>query len=325
VRGGSANGGQAAGGQEPLQVLWSATEAGSQVVVAQTADGHRLDFVSSTPRAGEPWVCIVSTLVGCPVHCPICDAGGHYEGRLTPRELLAQLDLLVASAFPEGRVTAERWEVHFTRMGDPAFNDGVLDVLGVLPGRYGAVLPVPVLSSVAPGATDAFFEALLPLRRALYPRLVLQLSLHTTDEVARRKVVPVRTWSFAQMAGYGRRFAEEGGGKVVLSFAAARELPLEPQVLRRTFDPRWFTVKLAALNATRAAQAAGLTSLLDAAAPEAARALAARFEAQGYEVRVALGDDDVASASCGLYAGGGREGPPRPRRTRAPLADGRDH
>lgn len=320
MREASAGSERAAGGEAPLEVLWRTADARSQLLVAQTADGHRLDFVASAPRAGEPWVCVVSTLSGCPVRCPMCDAGGHYEGRLSPRELLGQLDLLVAAAFPSGRVTVPRWEVHFTRMGDPAFNDGVLDALGVLPGRYGAPLPVPVLSTVAPATTDAFFEALLPLRRALYPELGLQLSLHTTDEAARRRVVPVRTWSFARMADYGRRFAE-GGGKVTLSFAAAKELPLEPEVLRRTFDPARFSVKLAALNATRAVQSAGLTSLLDAAEPEAARALAARFEAQGYEVRLALGDEDVVAASCGLYAGGGREGPPRPRRTRAPRAD----
>ncbi len=298
------------------------------VTAAETRDGHRFDFVDLAPRGATrdvSWTCLLSTLSGCPVRCPMCDAGGHYEGRLTVAEILGQLDVLVDRHFPTRVVPSSPWEVHFARMGDPAFNESVLDALRALPGRYDAPGLRPVLSTVAPATTDGFFGALLDVARTLYPgRLELQLSLHATDEAARRRVVPVRTWSFARMAEYGERFHEAVGRKVWLSFAAAAELPLEAARLREVFSPAAFSVRLTPLNPTAAVARAGLTSLLDRSRPGEAHAVAARFEAQGYEVVLALGDDgeDEAGASCGSYRAGGREGPPKPRRTLEPRAGG---
>ncbi len=294
----------------------SGDDAPATVIAAETEDGHHLDFVDT--REPERWITIVSTLVGCPVRCPMCDAGGHYEGRLTAQEILAQLDLLVARRFPSGRVTVPAWEVHFTRMGDPAFNDAVLDVLEVLPARYGAPSLVPVVSTVAPATCEDFFAALLEVKDRRYPRgFQLQFSLHTTDEAQRRRMVPVRTWSFVRMANYGAQFHRPGERKVVLAFAAAAELPLEPAALRAVFDPAHFVVKLTPLNPSEALTKAGLTSLLDATRPEAAQAVAARFEAAGFDTRVAFTapGEDAVGASCGLFTGGGRDGPVRPRRT----------
>ncbi len=35
----------------------------------------------------DKWVLMISTLFGCPIACQMCDAGGHYRGKLTKNEM----------------------------------------------------------------------------------------------------------------------------------------------------------------------------------------------------------------------------------------------
>ncbi|MFN2281594.1 MAG: radical SAM protein, partial [Anaerolineales bacterium] len=42
------------------------------------------------PRSREDkWVLMISTLFGCPINCKMCDAGGHYRGKLTEEEMFS--------------------------------------------------------------------------------------------------------------------------------------------------------------------------------------------------------------------------------------------
>jgi 23S rRNA (adenine2503-C2)-methyltransferase len=84
----------------------------------------------------------------------------------------------------------------------------VLDVLEQLPRRYNAPGLMPSISTIAPHGVDAFFEGLLDVKNRLYSnrRFQFQYSIHTTDVALRDKLIPVRKWSFAQMAAYGERF-----------------------------------------------------------------------------------------------------------------------
>ena len=58
------------------------------VYIAEFGEGKRIELVDALqppwPREHK-WVLIVSTLKGCPIRCPICDAGGDYRGRLRHR------------------------------------------------------------------------------------------------------------------------------------------------------------------------------------------------------------------------------------------------
>ncbi|MHB8873308.1 MAG: radical SAM family protein [Myxococcaceae bacterium] len=295
----------------------------ARVFVAETHDGHRIELVDSTqppvPRT-EKWVLIVSTLVGCPVRCLICDAGGSYEGRLTGEEILEQIDFLVRRRYPDGKVPVPRFKIQFARMGDPAFNSGVLDALIALPKRFDAPGLIPSISTVAPASTQQWFEDLLVVKQRLYGggRFQMQFSVHSTDELARRRLVPVKCWSFADIAEYGRRFYEPGDKKITLNFAAARGEPLDPKVLLQYFDPGKFVVKLTPINPTLAAAASGLVSLLDPCDLPGAQTVAAGFERAGYQTILSFGEvreNDIGS-NCGMYVAGAREGAPRPRRTR---------
>ena len=279
------------------------------VYVAETADGARIEFVESVqppvPRE-EKWVLIVSTLKGCPVKCAICDAGGSYRGRLSAEEILTQIEHLILRRFPDGRVPVPKLKVQFARMGDPALNDAVLDVLEALPRRFTVPGLMPCISTIAPAGREAFFERLLELKQALYGggRFQLQFSIHTTDPQARRRFIPARTWSTAQIGRYGARFCESGDRKITLNFAPAAGLPLEPAALIADCPPERFLVKLTPINPTRAARESGLKGLIDAADPATCERIAASFRAAGYETLLSIGElrENAIGSNCGMFA-----------------------
>jgi 23S rRNA (adenine2503-C2)-methyltransferase len=251
-------------------------------------------------------VLIVSTLRGCPVACPICDAGGNFQGPLSAEEIWAQIEDLVRRRHPDLAVPIPKFKIQFARMGDPAFNDAVLEVLRFLPQRLRAPGLLPSISTIAPGGRDAFFEDLLALKQEFYSggRFQMQFSLHSTCQEARRRLVPVRTWSFAQMAAYGARFFAPGDRKLTLNFAPAVGFPLAPSQLLQHFDPALFAVKLTPINPTAASSRAGLVGLLDPGAPARCEEIAQGFRAVGYQTILSIGElsENEIGSNCGMLA-----------------------
>ena len=280
------------------------------VRVARLPDGTRLECVDSVqppvPRK-EKWVLIVSTLKGCPVSCPICDAGGSYSGRLSAEEIMAQVDCMVRERFPDGMVPVGKLKVQFARMGDPAMNPAVLQVLEELPARYDAPGLMPCISTIAPSGCDEFMEALADIKRRLYcdGRFQMQLSIHTTCERSRRRLVPASTWSFHRMASWGRRFRQQGDRRITLNFAPIRGFPLEPRKLAEVFEPEDYMVKLTPVNPTARAVASGMQGIIDPRRPAEARNVAEDFTAAGFQTLVSIGEleENRIGSNCGMYLG----------------------
>jgi 23S rRNA (adenine2503-C2)-methyltransferase len=280
----------------------------ARVFVGELPDRRLIEFVESVqppiPRERK-WVLIVSTLHGCPVGCPICDAGGAYGGRLTAEEIVAQVEYLVRRRYPDGHCPIPKLKVQFARMGDPAFNDAVLDAIEAIPSRLDLPGFLPSLSTVAPANREPFFDRLIQLKKERFSggRFQMQFSLHTTDQKAREKLVPVRTWSFEQMAGFGERFREEGDRKIALNFAAPVGYPLKPEAIRGIFPPERFLIKLTPINPTRSAERSGLVGVIDPSDPGRCRAVAETFRAVGYETLVSIGEqeENTIGSNCGMY------------------------
>lgn len=281
----------------------------ARVFVASTADGSRIEFVESVqppvPR-DRKWVLILSTLKGCPVRCAMCDAGGDFHGRLSAEEILGQVEFLVRRRYPDGRVPVTKLKIQFARMGEPALNDAVLEVLRRLPQRIDAPGLMPCLSTIAPAGRQAFFEALREIKQRLYPggRFQLQFSIHSTDEQARRRLMPARIWSLEEVGCFGRRFHAAGDRKVTLNFAPVEGLPLEPEILPRHFPPDRFLIKLTPVNPTRAARRAGLRGRIRPGDEVGQRLLADGFRRIGYETLVSVGEprENEIGSNCGMYA-----------------------
>lgn len=289
----------------------SAVAGSDQVAMVYIADfgpDRAVEFVESVqpplPRE-KKWVLMVSTLFGCPVKCRMCDAGGAYHGKLSRDEMLAQIDYLVNKRYPGGTIPVEKFKIQFARMGEPSFNPAVLEVLADLPGRYQADGLIPSLSTIAPSGVDHFFDKLLEIKDQHYPRgqFQFQFSIHTTDVSLRDQLIPVKKWSFAKMAEYGRRFYHAGDRKITLNFALAKGMPVDPELLARYFDPAMYVIKITPLNPTCQAKKNGLSSYLDPYSTVVDRNIAHNLAERGYDVIVAVGnvEENQIGSNCGQY------------------------
>jgi 23S rRNA (adenine2503-C2)-methyltransferase len=283
-------------------------DALARVFVARTSDGSCIEFVESVqpplPRE-QKWVLIVSTLKGCPVRCPVCDAGGHYQGRLCASEILAQIDHLVERRFPDRVVPTPLFKIQFARMGDPAFNPEVLRVLEQLPGIYDAPGLMPSISTVAPLGCNEFLQELAAIKNRCYApgRFQMQFSVHTTCDADRRRLIPIRTLSMRDMASAGEAFFRSGDRKITLNFAPVRGFPIDADDIAALFDPELFAIKLTPVNPTYAARRSGLQGLIDPNDPAAIDRLSDGFRKAGFQTIVSIGElreNDIGS-NCGMF------------------------
>ena len=278
------------------------------VYLADLGAGRLIEFVESVqpPIAREDkWVLVISTLLGCPVGCSICDAGQFFQGRLSEAELWVQLDYLVKSRYPDSKVPASKFKIQFARMGEPAFNPAVLAVLQQLPLRYNAPGLLPSLSTVAPASVNQFFDQLLEVRQDFYQRgnFQLQFSLHSTDQEYRDKMIPVKKWSFADIARFGERFHQPGDRKITLNFVLTNTTPIDPDILLNHFDPTIYLVKLTPLNPTYRSLEHRLESAIDPYDESTGSPITNELKKAGYEVILSIGEpeENLIGSNCGQY------------------------
>ncbi len=265
------------------------------VHIAQAAGGNFVEFVESLqpPKPREDkWILTISTLYGCPVSCTICDAGPYYLGRISKEGMFWQLDYMISRRYPAGEIPVKQLKVHLTRMGEPAFNLSVLDVINEFELYFNAPGFMPSISSIAPKGSEKFFEELLVLKTKKFSggKFQMQFSIHTTDTLKRDELIPVKKWDLKQIAEYGKRFYRKGDRKITLSFAPSNENEIDTAVVHRHFDPELFLIKLTPLNTTTNTVKNNLTSLISPLNTAGIGKLAGEFRSRGYEVVVSIGD-----------------------------------
>ncbi len=280
----------------------------AMVYVAELEKGKFIEFVEAVqppmPRE-EKWVLMVSTLYGCPVGCSMCDAGGYYHGKVSKEDLFDQIDYMVDLRYPDWKINTDQFKIQFARMGDPAFNMAVLDVIEELPSRYQAPNFMPSVSTIAPHGVENFFERLLDIKKAQYcgGHFQFQFSVHTTDQTMRDEMIPVKKWSFAQMAEFGERFYQEGDRKITLNFALAEGKPVDPDVLLQYFSPEKFLIKITPLNPTYRAAEHGLESYIDPYSKNDDYEVIENLRAADYQVIMSIGEveENYIGSNCGQY------------------------
>jgi len=235
----------------------------------------------------------------------MCDAGDDYKGRLSKEDMFDQIDYLIRSRYPDGRVPVAKFKIQFARMGEPALNPAVIDVLDEIQDRYDLPGFIPSVSTVAPAGTDRFFERLRGLKQRKYRggRFQLQFSIHSTDEKTRDKIIPVKKWNFPRIAQYADAFVEDGDKKIALNFALADSSHVDPAVLSRHFSPERFVLKITPINPTYRAAYNNLTSYVDADDKQRKYTLIDELEAAGYEVILSVGEveENRIGSNCGQF------------------------
>jgi 23S rRNA (adenine2503-C2)-methyltransferase len=280
----------------------------AMVYVVDMGENRLIECVESIqppiPRE-DKWVLLVSTMFGCPIGCSMCDAGGHYQGKPTKEQILAQIDFLVRKHYPDGIIPAKQFKIQFARMGEPTLNPQVLNVLDELPELYKAPGLMPSISTVAPKGCDDFLERLMEIKFNRYSNgyFQFQFSIHTTDEDLRDQIIPVKKWSFAQMKAYGERFYSPGDRKITLNFALAQDMPVDPAVLLNNFDPDKFLIKITPLNPTYQAMENQLSSYIDPSIADHGYEIVEPLKNAGYQVIVSIGEveENLIGSNCGQY------------------------
>jgi 23S rRNA (adenine2503-C2)-methyltransferase len=280
----------------------------AKVYIAEFGPGEWVEFVEALappkPRR-DKWVLLVSTLFGCPVECAMCDAGGFYHGKVSRDGILAQIDHMVRSHYPDGVIPCKQFKIQFSRMGEPTFNPAVLDVLEELPAIYQAPGLMPSLSTIAPKGVEGFLERLTWIKDRYYPNgnFQFQFSVHSTDPEIRRQIVPVETWDFSQMAGFGEQYFRQGDRKITLNFALAKDSPLDPAMLKKHFSPEKFLIKITPINPTYKAIDSGMDSYIDAKDGNGRYAVIEELREAGYQVILSIGEqeENLIGSNCGQY------------------------
>ncbi len=277
----------------------------AMVYIAEMDNGKLIEFAESVQppiSRKKKWVLTLSTLYGCPVGCRFCDAGTHYQGKLTKNDIISQIDYLIKSHFPDKKVPVQKFKIQFARMGEPAFNKNVLDVLQELPGVYDAPGLLPSLSTIAPEGTDEFFGRLLEIKKRIYQeRFQLQFSIHTTDLKKREWLIPVKKWDFEKIAEYGKAFYSKGERKITLNFAQADGMRVDPYILLHHFTPEIFLIKITPVNPTY--QACKNKISYHILPNKENYEIIDTLEAVGYEVILSIGElaENHIGSNCGQH------------------------
>ncbi len=280
----------------------------AMVYVAELEDGNHVEFVESIqpPRTrDEKWVNIISIMVGCPVGCRMCDAGGGYVRPLSSEEMKAQIDHLITARFPDGEVSSRMWKIQLARMGEPTLNPEVLKFLRNMAGQEHENLVIS-FSTVGPSACAPFIQELKRIKDAGFKgRFQLQFSIHSTDDEARLRLIPARCLPLAEMAALGRQFRGPEDKKVTLNFVVMKDVPIDVERIARLFESENFLIKLTPLNPTYRARYHKIQPGFDPEKPETVSRLVSDFEEKGFEVILSIGEleENQIGSNCGQYIG----------------------
>jgi 23S rRNA (adenine2503-C2)-methyltransferase len=235
----------------------------------------------------------------------MCDAGAMgFHGNLSANDILKQVREIVERNPDLGVGLHPKVKIHFARMGEPALNPEVLKALQMLAHEFPHPGVMPSLSTVAPKspAVDPFFDELIRVKNDHFSggRFQLQFSLHSMDERKKREIVPIRTWSFGDVACYAGRFLRRGDRKITLNFALASGEVLDTQRVVALFQPDRFLIKITPINPTATARKHDAIHLW-IEAPEATRRSAEKLKAAGFDVILSpsLPEEISAETSCG--------------------------
>ncbi|MHB8202482.1 MAG: radical SAM protein [Desulfomonilaceae bacterium] len=277
----------------------------ANVYVARMRDDpeYLVEFVdacgSNNGDRSRKWVIVISTQFGCPVKCLMCDAGSEFKGNLTFQDLKFQVMTVLSAHNEIDPQKCSKLKIQFARMGEPSLNDAVLELLLWLKDRYPNV--IPCIATMTPHGRDRWFDRLLEIRDH-FCDFQLQLSINSTDDAYRDKLMPYPKMKWRWLGDYGKKFFRRYQRKVCLNFALSPDIPVNADRLRDYFDPSYFLVKLTPINPTTVGSENQLTIVDDRSAADGIlRRKSAEFESVGFFVIQSIGDmeENLIGSNCG--------------------------
>lgn len=215
------------------------------------------------------WVVTLSTQYGCPMKCTFCDVPTvGFNGNASFDDLYKQL-LNALNSFPEVGYT-DRLNIHFARMGEPTFNQSVLDFSMYLDSnrrelqeRTGKRFETihPVVSTMVPRrkGTFEYIYSWVNIKNHDYRgQAGLQISVNSTDEQQREQMFSGMACSLEHISNQLSSLPAPIGRKYCLNFALATGYKVDGQELARMFDPNKWMVKITPIHNNTSCRANGI-------------------------------------------------------------------
>jgi 23S rRNA (adenine2503-C2)-methyltransferase len=209
----------------------------------------------------EKWVITISSQYGCSMGCTFCDVPKVGRGLNASKNDMVNQVLSGISLHPEVKHT-DRLNVHYARMGEPTWNQEALaatfELNDILKEKNFGFHPV--ISTMMPKDNvnlRHFLESWIKIKNeTLNGEAGLQLSINTTDNIARKESMSYNTLSLLEISNMIHGIvAEHGvvGRKIALNFALT-DAEIDENKLRRMFDPKYFMCKITPMHMTNACE-----------------------------------------------------------------------
>jgi len=208
----------------------------------------------------EKWVCTISTQYGCSSGCKFCDVPKCGAGINATLDDLMQQVMTVRAMHEEIR-TCERFNIHYARMGEPTWNNAVLDSAVLLKYALPDFLVHPVVSTMMPAknkSLEHFIWKWCQIKNEYYDgEAGLQLSINSTSQEERREMFSGNAMSLCDISEMMKRIDKPKGRKYTLNFAIAG-YTIDAERLEGLFSPDDFICKLTPMHKTSAALKNGI-------------------------------------------------------------------
>ena len=256
----------------------------------------------------KKWVATISTQKGCPMACQFCDCPkfGFY-GNVSLDELIYQVETIITN---EPILYTDRFNVHFARMGEPTWNENVLDFssfyLKNIVSKYIQAKTIhPVVSTMLPKSNKRLKDFVLEWCRIknidYRGEAGLQFSINTTDESQREKQFGGKSLSLEEISELAKILPMPIGRKYTLNFAVTKDTILDAEVLSKLFDKDKFIVKITPIHKTNSAVKNGFNVTTEYTDYDVYRKFERPLVADGWDVIVFVPseEEDSDRITCG--------------------------
>jgi 23S rRNA (adenine2503-C2)-methyltransferase len=269
----------------------------------------------------EKWVITVSTQYGCVMKCNFCDVPNvKWRGNASFNDLKDQFYNAI-DMFPDVRYT-ERLNLHFARMGEPIFNDAVLDFAEWMYTDKKQIqedkdlrieVIHPVLTTSCPSGYKRFSDKLQrwsDIKNNLYNgQAGLQLSINSTDDGQRTEMFGGMAHNLRDIAAIADKMPDPIGRKYCLNFAFSSDYIIDALYLSMLFDKNKFMVKITPIHNNTACEENGIKTIGGYNSFHPYRDAEERLKAAGFDVLVFVPslDEEDGLVTCGNVILGGSE------------------
>lgn len=267
----------------------------------------------------EKWVITVSTQYGCVMKCTFCDVPNvKFRGNASFDDLKAQF-YNALSLFPGVHYT-ERLNLHYARMGDPIFNENVLEFSRwaiknkrQIKTDTGVSIEVlhPVLTTSLPKKYAPLEERLQEWCRIKNEdyngQAGLQFSINSTDEAQREQMFGGMSLALEDFAKIAERLPEPISRKYCLNFAYSTDFIIDAKKVASLFDREKFMAKITPIHNNTACKENGIVTIGGYDSYHPYRKPEDELKAEGFDVLVFVPsiDEEDGLVTCGNAVLGG--------------------